>query len=56
MLEHDVYDRDPDMNCMWDLGWNDETVAFIEKYDVIRDTEKHILSVLLDEITVDFCM
>ncbi|TKY61114.1 hypothetical protein E2542_SST18219 [Spatholobus suberectus] len=56
MLEHDVYDRDPDVNCMWDLGWNDETVAFIEKYDVIRDTEKHILSVLLDEITVDFCM
>ncbi|KAL3002466.1 hypothetical protein AAZX31_08G055800 [Glycine max] len=56
MLEHDIYDRHPDMNCMWDLGWNDETVAFIEKYDVIRDTEKHILSLLLDEITVDFCM
>ncbi|CAJ1936538.1 unnamed protein product [Sphenostylis stenocarpa] len=56
MLEHDVYDKDPDMNCMWDLGWNDETLAFIEKYDVIRDTEKHILSVLLDEITLDFYM
>ncbi|KOM43353.1 hypothetical protein LR48_Vigan05g095700 [Vigna angularis] len=55
MLEHDVYDKDPDVNCMWDLGWNDETVAFIEKYDVIRDTEKNILSVLLDEITLDFC-
>ncbi|KAL2342304.1 hypothetical protein Fmac_003589 [Flemingia macrophylla] len=55
MLEHDVSDKDPDIDCMWDLGWNDETVAFIEKYDVIRDTEKHILSVLLDEITVDFC-
>lgn len=51
MLEHDVYDKDPDIDCMWDLGWNDETFAFIEKYDVIRDTEKHILSVLLDEIT-----
>lgn len=56
MLEHDVYDRDPDIDCMWDLGWSDETFAFIEKYDVIRDTEKHILSVLLDEITLDFCM
>lgn len=56
MLEHDVYDKDPDIDCMWDLGWNDETFAFIEKYDVIRDTEKHILSVLLDEITLDFCM
>ncbi|XP_027342854.1 uncharacterized protein LOC113855415 isoform X2 [Abrus precatorius] len=56
MLEHDVYDKDPDIDCMWDIGWNDETFAFIEKYDVIRDTEKHILSVLLDEITVDFCL
>ncbi|RDX70997.1 hypothetical protein CR513_49699, partial [Mucuna pruriens] len=51
MLEYDVYDKYPDIDCMWDLGWNDETFAFIEKYDVIRDTEKHILSVLLDEIT-----
>ncbi|OIV94164.1 hypothetical protein TanjilG_13781 [Lupinus angustifolius] len=51
MLEDDVYDKDPDIDCMWDLGWNDETLAFIEKYDVIRDTEKHILSILLDEIT-----
>ncbi|XP_020215485.1 uncharacterized protein LOC109799363 [Cajanus cajan] len=56
MLEHDVYDKYPDIDCMWDLGWNDETFAFIEKYDVIRDTEKHILSVLLDEITVEFFM
>ncbi|GAU46688.1 hypothetical protein TSUD_254540 [Trifolium subterraneum] len=55
MLEHDVYDKCPDIDCMWDLGWNDETFAFIEKYDVIRDTEKHILSVLLDEITKDYC-
>ncbi|ESW32565.1 hypothetical protein PHAVU_002G333000 [Phaseolus vulgaris] len=55
-LENDVYDKDPDVNCMWDIGWNDETVAFIEKYEVIRDAEKHILSVLLDEITLDFCM
>ncbi|CAL0331140.1 unnamed protein product [Lupinus luteus] len=51
MLENDVYDKDPDIDCMWDLGWNEETLAFIEKYDVIRDTEKHILRILLDEIT-----
>lgn len=51
MLEHDVYDKDPDIDCMWDLGWNNETYAFMEKYDVIRETEKHILSALLDEIT-----
>ncbi|CAK8579801.1 unnamed protein product [Lathyrus sativus] len=56
MLEHDVYDKCPDINCMWDFGWNDETFAFIEKYDVIRETEKHILSVLVDEITKDYCI
>ncbi|CAL5215400.1 unnamed protein product [Lathyrus oleraceus] len=56
MLEHDVYDKCPDIDCMWDFGWNDETFAFIEKYDVIRETEKHILSVLVDEITKDYCM
>lgn len=56
MLEHDVYDKYPDIDCMWDFGWNNETFAFIEKYDVVRDTEKHILSVLLDEITKDCCM
>ncbi|XP_058732378.1 uncharacterized protein LOC131603922 [Vicia villosa] len=56
MLEHDVHDKCPDIDCMWDFGWNDETFAFIEKYDVIRDTEKHILSVLVDEITKDYCM
>ncbi|CAI8620031.1 unnamed protein product [Vicia faba] len=56
MLEHDVYDKCPDIDCMWDFGWNDETFAFIEKYDVIRDAEKHILSVLLDEMAKDYCM
>lgn len=56
MLEHDVYDIYPDIDCMWDFGWNGETFAFIEKYDVIRDTENHILSVLLDELTKDCCM
>lgn len=55
MLEHDIYEKWPDIDCMWDLGWNDETSAFIEKYDVIRDTEKHILSILLDEIAKEYC-
>lgn len=51
MLENDVYNKDPDINCMWELGWNDETFAFIEKYDAIRNMEKHVLNGLLDEIT-----
>ncbi|KAI9087378.1 hypothetical protein K1719_030698 [Acacia pycnantha] len=24
MLENDVYNKYPDINCMWDLGWNQE--------------------------------
>ena len=51
MLENDVYGKDPDIDCMWDLGWNDDTFAFIEKYDVIRDMEKNILNGLLNEVT-----
>lgn len=51
MLENDVYNKDPDIDCMWELGWNDETFAFIEKYDAIRNMEKHVLNGLLDEIT-----
>ncbi|KAK4280604.1 hypothetical protein QN277_012210 [Acacia crassicarpa] len=51
MLENDVHNQYPGINCMWDLGWNQETFAFLEKYDVTRDMEKHILNGLLDEIT-----
>ncbi|KAF7813461.1 uncharacterized protein G2W53_034437 [Senna tora] len=51
MLENDVYNKDPDIDCMWELGWNDETFAFIEKYDAVRNMEKHVLNGLLDEIT-----
>ncbi|KAJ7958036.1 muscle M-line assembly protein unc-89-like [Quillaja saponaria] len=53
MLESDVSNKDPDMNCMWDLGWNDNMFAFLEKFDVIRDVEKQLLNGLLDEITGD---
>lgn len=51
MLENDVYSREPDIDCMWDFGWNDNTFASIEKCDVVKDMEKHVLNVLLDEIT-----
>ncbi|XP_028756626.1 uncharacterized protein LOC114715884 [Neltuma alba] len=51
MLENDVYNKDPDIDCMWELGWNDDTFAFIETYEAIRNMEKHLLNGLLDEIT-----
>ncbi|XVE69899.1 hypothetical protein DITRI_Ditri10aG0028400 [Diplodiscus trichospermus] len=52
MLEADVYNKEPDVNCMWDLGWNC-TMFAIEKDDVVRDVEKCVLNGLLDEITRD---
>lgn len=51
MLENDVCNKYPDIDSMWDLGWNQETFAFLERCDVTRDIEKHILNELLDEIT-----
>lgn len=54
MLELDVLTMDPDVNCLWDIGWNDKMFAFIEKDDVIRDVERHIFNILLGEITRDF--
>ncbi|KAF5468469.1 hypothetical protein F2P56_012616 [Juglans regia] len=53
MLEIDVHNGDPDVNCMWDVGWNDMVFALLEKGDVIRDVEKHVLSGLIEDITRD---
>ncbi|KAL0793604.1 hypothetical protein Bca101_064981 [Brassica carinata] len=53
VLERDVYYKDPNLNSMWDMGWNDSMNAFIEKDDVIRDIEREIFNGLLDEITRD---
>ena len=54
MLELDVQTMDPDVNCLWDLGWNDKMFAFIEKDEVIRDVERHVFSGLIGEILGDF--
>ena len=53
MLEIDVFYKEPDLNCMWDLGWDKSMFAIIEVEEVIRDIEKHLLNGLLDDITVD---
>ncbi|KAE8667474.1 hypothetical protein F3Y22_tig00112407pilonHSYRG00010 [Hibiscus syriacus] len=53
MLEDDVYNKEPDLNCMWNLGWHNTMVGFHENDDVIRDAEKYVLNGLLDEITRD---
>ncbi|XP_065847996.1 uncharacterized protein [Euphorbia lathyris] len=53
MLELDVYNKDPDVNCMWDFGWHKMMFMSLEKEDVIKDVEKHVLNGLLDELTKD---
>ncbi|XP_048331080.2 uncharacterized protein LOC107420177 isoform X1 [Ziziphus jujuba] len=53
MLQIDVHNKEPDLNSMWDLGWNETMFAFIETDEIIKDVEMHVLNGLLDEITID---
>ncbi|KAL4310359.1 hypothetical protein GQ457_01G026110 [Hibiscus cannabinus] len=53
MVEADINDKEPDLNCMWDLGWNFMMFACLEKDDVIRDVERYVLNELLVDITKD---
>ncbi|PSR99687.1 Neurofilament medium polypeptide like [Actinidia chinensis var. chinensis] len=53
MLERDVQNRDPDVNSMWDLGWNETVLAILEKDDLIRDVEIYLLNVLIDDMIKD---
>ncbi|KAG8377782.1 hypothetical protein BUALT_Bualt08G0069300 [Buddleja alternifolia] len=52
MLEKDINNKDSDVNSMWD----NMMFMFSEKEDVVRDLEKHMLNVLLDEITNDLLL
>ncbi|XP_062014898.1 uncharacterized protein LOC133731549 isoform X1 [Rosa rugosa] len=53
MLEFDVNNREPELNCMWDLGWDVTMFGFVEVDEVVRDLERGVLSVLVDELTRD---
>ncbi|KAI3842149.1 hypothetical protein MKX03_012757 [Papaver bracteatum] len=46
--------KNPVVNCMWDFGWSDIMFSCIEKEEVVRDVEKHVLNRLIDGITRDF--
>ncbi|XP_062098448.1 uncharacterized protein LOC133804302 [Humulus lupulus] len=56
MLESDVFNKDPYVNCMWDLGWNEGMFAFVEVDEVVRDVEKYLLNGVLDDITGDLLL
>lgn len=51
MLENDIRNGHADVSSMWDFSWNEKTFAFLEKDDLVKDLEKHILNGLLDEVT-----
>lgn len=53
MLERDVQNRDPDVNGMWDLGWNVMMFAVLEKDELIKDVERYLLNGLIDETMKD---
>ncbi|XP_052201619.1 LOW QUALITY PROTEIN: uncharacterized protein LOC127807639 [Diospyros lotus] len=53
MLDRDIHNRDPDVNSMWELGWNEMMFWIIEKGELIREVEKHLLNGLIDEVTND---
>ncbi|XP_049363158.1 uncharacterized protein LOC125827856 [Solanum verrucosum] len=55
MIGKDMSNRNPDVNSMWDSGWSTEQImfGFIEKDDVVKDVEKHLLNGLINEITMD---
>ncbi|XP_047335452.1 uncharacterized protein LOC124938976 [Impatiens glandulifera] len=54
MIENDILvNKDPDINCMWDSGWNDAIFGVAEREETIRDVEKQVLNCLLDEIARD---
>ncbi|KAM0937337.1 hypothetical protein DsansV1_C25g0187371 [Dioscorea sansibarensis] len=53
MLDRDIQSGNPDINCMWDLGWTMNLFADAEKDEVVRDVEKHILNMLINEFALD---
>lgn len=53
MLEMDVNNREPELNCMWDLGWDAAMFGFLEVDEVVRDLERLVLIGLIDDLTRD---
>uniref|UniRef100_A0A165ZGC4 DUF3741 domain-containing protein n=1 Tax=Daucus carota subsp. sativus TaxID=79200 RepID=A0A165ZGC4_DAUCS len=51
MLEMDIHNTHPHLNCMWDFGWNEVMFAFDGTNDIIKDVERQVLDELIDEIT-----
>lgn len=53
MVEKDIQNINPDLNSMWDFGWDTMMSTSQEKDEIIKDVERHLLNGLLNEITLD---
>uniref|UniRef100_A0A1D1Y332 DUF3741 domain-containing protein n=1 Tax=Anthurium amnicola TaxID=1678845 RepID=A0A1D1Y332_9ARAE len=53
MLERDIHDSNPDVNCMWDFSWKSLKFVSAEKNEVAKDMEKHVLNGLINDIVKD---
>ncbi|XP_042035196.1 uncharacterized protein LOC121781535 [Salvia splendens] len=56
MLSKDIYNEDPDVNCMWDFEWSRMMSIFPEMETVVKDVERQMLNGLLDEIASDILL
>lgn len=55
MIGKDMQNTNPDVNSLWDSGWSTEQTmfSFLERDDVVKDVEKHLINGLINEITMD---
>lgn len=51
MIESEMQNRNPDINCMWDMCWNNLIFANID--EITRDLEKHVLNGLINDLARD---
>ncbi|XP_021725559.1 uncharacterized protein LOC110692791 [Chenopodium quinoa] len=53
LLETDIYNRHPDLNCMWDIGWNESKFQCAKMDEAIGIIEQLMLDELVDELAND---
>ncbi|XP_021768371.1 uncharacterized protein LOC110732699 [Chenopodium quinoa] len=53
LLETDIYNRHPDLNCMWDIGWNETTFPCAKMDEAVGIIEQLMLDELVDELAND---
>lgn len=50
MLESDIYNKHPDLNSMWDFGWNEVMFPCAKMDEVVSNIEQLLLEELMNEL------